>query len=457
MPRGPVSIAFLGVAFARVWLTMLVVEPPSGVAVASLSHSVFDFGYVAVSLACALGARRIVPLSKGHGWYAAALLGMVSASCVWVCGGAIGIAPAAFPIAAAIGGGAYGLFLLLNAEVFAGLSALRIILYLSGARILACVMVFLLGDAGFLRCAFALLCLPCVAVFLVYVSYHSLPEVDHRRPVYPRFAYPWKLVALVGIFSFAYGMRQASLVAGAGQHSSLSTALVMGCVFIATYFFSDRIDVSRLCRLPLPLMLCGVTLIPAEGIFGQVVSSYLVSTGYTLLTFLVAILLYDMAKRTGVPIVPLAAGANAMQAFVVLGAGVSGRIEALAGGAVGSIAASLLVLVAVAVSFALLFSERELASRWGIRILEEPSLNRGTQAELVRAQRREELARLYQLTPREEEVLLELSQGKDNQAIARDLLIAPGTLKAHTRHIYEKMGIHKRSELDQLLGMNESK
>ena len=204
-------------------------------------------------------------------------------------------------------------------------------------------------------------------------------------------------------------------------------------------------------------MLCGVTLIPAEGIFGQVVSSYLVSTGYTLLTFLVAILLYDMAKRTGVPIVPLAAGANAMQAFVVLGAGVSGRIEALAGGAVGSIAASLLVLVAVAVSFALLFSERELASRWGIRILEEPSLNRGTQAELVRAQRREELARLYQLTPREEEVLLELSQGKDNQAIARDLLIAPGTLKAHTRHIYEKMGIHKRSELDQLLGMNESK
>ena len=50
-------------------------------------------------------------------------------------------------------------------------------------------------------------------------------------------------------------------------------------------------------------------------------------------------------------------------------------------------------------------------------------------------------------------MLRELARRKDNQSIAQNLLIAPGTLKAHTRHIYEKMGIHTRSELNGLLGL----
>ena len=33
----------------------------------------------------------------------------------------------------------------------------------------------------------------------------------------------------------------------------------------------------------------------------------------------------------------------------------------------------------------------------------------------------------------------------------RNLVIAPGTLKAHTRHIYEKLGVHSREELYALL------
>lgn len=71
----------------------------------------------------------------------------------------------------------------------------------------------------------------------------------------------------------------------------------------------------------------------------------------------------------------------------------------------------------------------------------------------ARSQRCDELVKRYALTAREEEVLHELAQLKDSQTIARDLIIAPGTLKAHMRHIYEKMDIHTRAELNELLGI----
>ena len=118
-----------------------------------------------------------------------------------------------------------------------------------------------------------------------------------------------------------YGLRSESLAAGAGRHASLSTALVAAAVFVAASFFPPRFDVARLCRAPLPVILCGVLLLPVEGIVGQVVSSYLVSAGFTLTTLLVSILLYDMSKRTGVAIVPLMAAKSATQVFVLAGGG----------------------------------------------------------------------------------------------------------------------------------------
>ena len=40
-----------------------------------------------------------------------------------------------------------------------------------------------------------------------------------------------------------------------------------------------------------------------------------------------------------------------------------------------------------------------------------------------------------------------LAQGKSLSGVAHELIIAEGTAKAHTRHIYEKLGINARQEL----------
>jgi DNA-binding CsgD family transcriptional regulator len=51
------------------------------------------------------------------------------------------------------------------------------------------------------------------------------------------------------------------------------------------------------------------------------------------------------------------------------------------------------------------------------------------------------------LTTRESHVLGELEQGLSNREIAQRLFISEATVKAHLRHIYEKMGVRTRAEL----------
>ena len=61
------------------------------------------------------------------------------------------------------------------------------------------------------------------------------------------------------------------------------------------------------------------------------------------------------------------------------------------------------------------------------------------------------VAEAHRLTPREREVMELLAQGKSLSGVAHELIIAEGTAKAHTRHIYEKLGINTRQELLDLL------
>jgi len=62
-----------------------------------------------------------------------------------------------------------------------------------------------------------------------------------------------------------------------------------------------------------------------------------------------------------------------------------------------------------------------------------------------------EAAAMFNLTPREYEVLWYLSKGNSAQRIARALTVTTDTVKTHTRHIYNKTGVHKRQALIDLI------
>ena len=100
----------------------------------------------------------------------------------------------------------------------------------------------------------------------------------------------------------------------------------------------------------------------------------------------------------------------------------------------------------------MLLSEKTLASRWGIRLVDADDLA----AESLKAEKIAEhcdaVSASCHLSPREDEIVRLIARGKTNPEIERELFIAPGTLKAHIQHIYVKCSVHSRKELLQLCG-----
>ncbi|MBR2836588.1 MAG: helix-turn-helix transcriptional regulator [Coriobacteriales bacterium] len=72
-------------------------------------------------------------------------------------------------------------------------------------------------------------------------------------------------------------------------------------------------------------------------------------------------------------------------------------------------------------------------------------------SETTFASRCQDLAQRYNLGERETGVLVLLAQGKTYAEISELLFIALGTVRAHASHIYEKLGIHSKEELTELL------
>ncbi len=67
-----------------------------------------------------------------------------------------------------------------------------------------------------------------------------------------------------------------------------------------------------------------------------------------------------------------------------------------------------------------------------------------------------EAAKEFGLSARECEILLLIARGYTTSNMAAKLVISPYTVNTHIRHIYEKMEIHKRSELLNYLNMQRS-
>jgi two-component system nitrate/nitrite response regulator NarL len=73
------------------------------------------------------------------------------------------------------------------------------------------------------------------------------------------------------------------------------------------------------------------------------------------------------------------------------------------------------------------------------------SLTRIVQGQTSEAPRRS-TAPLFELTPREMEILSHVAEGQSNKMIARALNITDGTVKLHVKAILRKLGVHSRVE-----------
>lgn len=444
----------LALGCARAWVTLVFAAPAISADVDLNAHRFFDYAYCLVSIVVALNARRLAPLAERR-WVgpsaACCMLGATAASMFAALGSP---STELVLLGAVLGGLGFGLFLLIWAEALNRLSIMRVALFISLSQVFAVVLVYFCQGMSHDRLVMALAVLPVIALFAV--SRASRTESDFPvSKVSIAARIPWKLIALMAVYSLAYGLRESRMVEGAGVYSSVSTGIVMLLFFGVVFFFSDRIGVSALYKSAPLLMLCGVVLIPSEGIVGNEVSSYLMAMGYSLMSLLIALLIYDISRHLGMAIVVLAGWKNAMQVFVVWGGDAAHILEttpfppALQQGVV---TAAVVVLIFVAMF--ILFSEKEFTSKWGARMFEASALSDEGAEDARRVRRCDELSATGKLSPREDEILRLYAQGKNGPSIERELFIAEGTLKTHTRHIYEKLGVSSRKELYDLLGVD---
>ena len=98
-----------------------------------------------------------------------------------------------------------------------------------------------------------------------------------------------------------------------------------------------------------------------------------------------------------------------------------------------------------------LMSASNIKTRWGMVAIDDTDES----VELTFEQTCLLLAEKWGLTKRESEIVELLVKGRDRQTIAEKLFISEGTVKVHTRNIYQKMGIHSKQDLIDLVEATE--
>lgn len=455
-------LAFLGFALWRAWVSLSYANPAfSSPMISGGGKAMYDLVLAVAAVAIALSARSIAPLN-GKRWACLLCFGAMTLSTLAQLL-ALSFPETAFYLAipsTVLAGAGSAILILIWCEIYSCLNPVRAAVYLSLSMALGVALTFLLQGFRDPYLYGSIVALPLLSLALAHRSYSLLPTED-KPDSNGRMLFPWKLiVALIlydtvsGLCSMRLGSEYATLV---GPHSTLATFIAAGVLFVVVYFFSDRFDFSLLYRSPMALMVCGLLLIPLFGFGGSVIGAFCVSVSATLFGWIIFLFLCDISKRLGVIAIWLFGLEEATIIFGWAGRSLSGVLQD--GSLTSTIAEPLISVIAILLIIALtvlLLSEREIGIRWGIRFMGKgASRSQADTSEAARVmQACEDIAEKKNLSPREIEVLKLLAQGKSLSSVARELFIAEGTAKAHTRHIYEKLGINSRQELFDALKIN---
>lgn len=463
MPWLPsIPLFFLGLGAYRAWIEIVFVgsfiEFPSAQVA---THNLFDVVMVLTMFICAALAKKTGPYfdRKALFVFAGAALvvstaGMFGSFVFPEYASAIGI------VSAVLGGMGIALVILLWSELYGCLNPFRVALYYSASMIVAAFIIYLCRGLLPPWLAVVSLVLPVVSLAGVAAGFRSLPPAELPHVQTTRFSFPWKIVLLMAIYAFAYGLKESSMYQSSfGPHSAFGMLAVAVVVFVGVIARGGKFDFGIIYRIALPLMVAAFLILPNVGFLTKAMSDFCTSASYTAFSVLIMLIMANLCYRYGMSAIWLFGIERGVRAlFSMFGREAESLLDSPVLGLVASdVVINSLIVVMVVVATMILFSEKELSSRWGVAFLGGGTAPVDTaivkKQEL--ASRCQELARKHGLSPREEEVLLLLAQHKTVGSIERELFIANGTAKTHIRHIYRKLDIHSRDELTDMLGLYE--
>lgn len=299
--------------------------------------------------------------------------------------------------------------------------------------------------------------MPFASVLLVRSALSHQPPLERQPRIFhdPSLAsVPWKIILGVVVYSLIIGVIQSMALQAEAPIPAWITSVVLHCteivvaVCVLWWVFprGGLLHFSNLWRTVLLFTATGLFFLP---IINPALASWaivLISIAQTLVVMILWIMLADIAHH------------SKTSPYVIFGSGWVAYTLPFALGEIGGKAAGLhgwgtqwLVLLAYVLTIAAVFAlnESNFSQRRIFADLDMPTPEQSFFAGIDESCRA--LGRERGLSPRETEVLQLLCKGRSKSYIAESLFISENTVRSHSKHIYQKLNVHSKQDILDLI------
>ena len=266
------------------------------------TRDLFDIVMSIVLLGCALGARKVSPFySKHAAWVLCGTLLTLATVCTFSSLFYPGIAEHLAIVASIAGGIGIALMILIWSELYGCMNPMRVAFYYSGSIIVGALMIYIYRGFAIPWLFVMTSILPIFSLLCAARSFNVLPGDNLPSTTWAKFSVPWKIIILMAIYAFAYGLLEKYLYAGTfGPHSALGTVAAALVVMVGVVLQGKNFDFGTIYRTALPLM-AGALIIPsALGLFDSFWGNFCATGGYTAFSILIMLILANICYRYGV-------------------------------------------------------------------------------------------------------------------------------------------------------------
>ena len=336
-------------------------------------------------------------------------------------------------------------------EFWSTLALGRVARCLLASYVFAFVLFFAIANVPRPLSVILLAIMPSASLLALYLSRNE-PKREQAQSAYEMESKPnaYIFVPLV-LLSVVWGVTQALFPSIAPQGgasigvSAFCAGLILAAVLISAIAFPPPVEPLVLYRIIVPSVACGLIMIVIDPELFANVGNGLVMVGIYALDMLVMLVSTDLAFRMRKP--PVRYFALAMFATRI-------------GTAAGTIAVHgtlmhmqiegdwiqdiflIGAIVAIAVG-SLAFTQLDLMNLYRTRPVHAATVSLDERCASV--------AEAFGLTKRETEVLGLLARGRSIPYIAKELVIANGTVKHHVSNLYRKIGVYDRQSLHDVI------
>lgn len=388
--------------------------------------------------------------------------------------------------------GVYALFFLFWAEMYVLLDITSAGLAISGSYVIGSLGYFLLRPLDPMLCFGIACCLPFLSGWSLVLSRKQAyalrfaPQTEEQENPAPAFKqvitnklFPWHIIIVISAFTLAAGICRSDT----STSDDLFAVGLAGGLFVlfilATVLAHTKINIYLAYRTIFFIMT--ISLLAGMLLGDNPISAVLIRISHTLSSIALVLFLCDCSNRFKLPTFPVVAFARTCtSAAFLIGTliGTNALFGLKSDTFVVPLIYGLTAVIIIIASYSWLRGTRDSLSSLDMSdhtsdiSLNLNSLSPNNQpadshtdtnmqpdasTEIERALqtfieiRSNHLAQEYGLSKRETDVLLLLAWGKSAKRIEEILTLSSNTVKTHVRHIYAKLGIHSRAELDALL------